>query len=173
MRVAVVGGGINGVMSAWSLRLRGHDVTLFERGVLMGATSSASSKLLHGGLRYLEQGDVRQVYEGLHERRWWMQRAPALTRRVELFLPLYRHAPHGRIALAAGLTAYDMLAGRAGLGRHRWWSAGRSAGKRRGRRRGWSRSRFPAKRRSNGFMNSVQGCSPIWRRKFPTSRAWM
>jgi len=121
MRVAIVGGGINGVMSAWALRGRGHEVALFERGVLMGATSAASTKLLHGGLRYLEQGDVRQVYEGLHERRWWMQRAPTLTRRVELFLPLYSHAPRGRLALAAGLTAYDMLAGRARLGRHRWW----------------------------------------------------
>ena len=125
MRVAIVGGGINGVMSAWALRRRGHDVVLFERSVLMGATSAASSKLLHGGLRYLEQGDVRQVYEGLHERRWWMQRAPMLTRRVELFLPLYRHAPHGRLVLAAGLTAYDLLAGRARLGRHGWWSRGR------------------------------------------------
>ena len=123
MRVAIVGGGINGVMSAWALRQRGHEVALFERGVLMGATSAASSKLLHGGLRYLEQGDVRQVYEGLHERRWWMQHAPTLTRRVELFLPLYSHAPHGRLALAAGLTAYDLLAGRARLGRHRWWGA--------------------------------------------------
>ncbi|MEO6864637.1 MAG: FAD-dependent oxidoreductase, partial [Gemmatimonadaceae bacterium] len=45
MRVAVVGGGINGVMSAWALRARGHEVTLFERGALMGATSGASSKL--------------------------------------------------------------------------------------------------------------------------------
>jgi glycerol-3-phosphate dehydrogenase len=123
VRVAVVGGGINGVMSAWALRVRGHEVVLFERGTLMGATSGASSKLLHGGLRYLEQGDVRQVYEGLHERRWWMQRAPELTRRVELFLPLYRHAPRGRLALAAGLTAYDLLAGRATLGPHQWWSA--------------------------------------------------
>ena len=109
-------------MSAWALRRRGHEVALFERGALMGATSGASTKLLHGGLRYLEQGDVRQVYEGLHERRWWMQHAPDLTRRVELFLPLYSHAPHGRLALAAGLTAYDLLSGRATLGGHRWWS---------------------------------------------------
>ena len=122
MQVAIVGGGINGVMSAWALRKCGHEVTLFERGVLMGATSGVSSKLLHGGLRYLAQGDIRQVYEGLHERRWWMQRVPALTRRVELFLPLYDHAPYGRLALAGGLTAYDLLSGRARLGRHRWWS---------------------------------------------------
>lgn len=123
MRIAVVGGGINGVMSAWALRRRGHDVTLFERGELMGATSSSSSKLLHGGLRYLEQGDVRQVYEGLHERAWWMRAAPSLTRRVELFLPLYSGGPHGYLALSAGLTAYDWLSGRASLGKHRWWRA--------------------------------------------------
>ena len=111
------------MMSAWALQRRGNQVTLFERAALMGATSGASSKLLHGGLRYLEQGDVRQVYEGLHERSWWMQRAPDLTRRVELFLPLYSHAPHGRLTLAAGLTVYDLLAGRSTLGRHRWFSA--------------------------------------------------
>ena len=123
MKAAVVGGGINGVMSAWAISQRGHDVTLFERGELMCATSSASTKLLHGGLRYLEQGDVRQVYEGLHERRWWMQRAPTLTRRVELFLPVYSHAPHRRLTLAVGLTAYDLLSGRTTLGRHSWWNA--------------------------------------------------
>ncbi|HEV2643775.1 MAG TPA: FAD-dependent oxidoreductase [Candidatus Elarobacter sp.] len=123
MRIAVVGGGINGVMSAWALRRRGQEVELFERGVLMGATSSASTKLLHGGLRYLEQGDVRLVREGLHERAWWMKQAPRLTRRVELFLPVYDGAPRGRFTLSVGLTLYDWLSGRATLGAHRWWSA--------------------------------------------------
>lgn len=123
MRIAVVGGGINGVMSAWALRQHGHQVELFERGVLMGATSGASTKLLHGGLRYLEQGDLRQVYEGLHERTWWMRQAPQLTRRVQLFLPLYEGAPRGRLALSAGLTLYDALSGSATLGWHRWWDA--------------------------------------------------
>ena len=54
MKIAVIGGGINGVMTAWELCKYGHSVTLFERHTLISQTSSASSKLLHGGLRYLE-----------------------------------------------------------------------------------------------------------------------
>ena len=122
MHVAVVGGGINGVMTAWRLRERGHTVDLFERDTLMSATSSASSKLLHGGLRYLEQGDVRLVREGLHERAWWLANAPELCHPIELVLPVYRDSPHGRLALAAALTAYDLLAGKATLGRPQWHS---------------------------------------------------
>lgn len=125
MRVAVVGGGINGVMTAWRLRERGHAVELFERDTLMSATSSASSKLLHGGLRYLEQGDVRLVREGLRERAWWLANAPGLCHPIELVLPVYRDSPHGRAALSLALTAYDALAGRATLGRHHWYGAAR------------------------------------------------
>ena len=65
MRFAIVGAGINGVMSAWALLENGHDVVVFERDDPMGATSRASTKLLHGGLRYLEHGDFALVREGL------------------------------------------------------------------------------------------------------------
>lgn len=124
LRVAIVGGGINGVMTAWSLARRGHDVELYERDTLMGATSSASSKLLHGGLRYLEQGDLRLVREGLHERAWWLAHAPQLCHPLELTLPVYDDSPHRRAILGIGLAMYDALAGRAALGRHQWHSAG-------------------------------------------------
>lgn len=125
MHVAVVGGGINGVMSAWRLRERGHEVELFERDTLMSATSSASSKLLHGGLRYLEQGDLLLVREGLHERAWWLASAPHLCHPIELVLPVYGNSPHGRAALSLALTAYDTLAGKARLGRHHWYGVAR------------------------------------------------
>lgn len=121
MQIAVVGGGINGVMSAWELARRGHAVQLLERHSLMSATSSASTKLLHGGLRYLEQGDIRLVYEALHERAWWLRNAPHLTAVVEIFFPIYEHSPRGRLMLEIGLTLYDRLAGKATLGVHRWW----------------------------------------------------
>lgn len=76
MKVAVVGGGINGVMSAWALARRGCEVDLFEKGELMAATSSATSKMLHGGLRYLEHGHFGLVREALRERAWWIGQAP-------------------------------------------------------------------------------------------------
>jgi glycerol-3-phosphate dehydrogenase len=120
LRIAIVGAGINGVMSAWALAEAGHTVVLFERGEPMGETSSASTKLLHGGLRYLEYGAVALVREGLRERAWWLGAAPHLTRRIEIILPVYRESPRGRLVLKAGLLTYDLLAGAARLGWHRW-----------------------------------------------------
>ncbi|WP_213997805.1 glycerol-3-phosphate dehydrogenase/oxidase [Arsukibacterium sp.] len=123
MKLAIVGGGINGLSSAWQLALAGHQVTLFERDTLMAATSSASSKLLHGGLRYLEQGEFRLVREALQERRWWLKKAPQLTRRLPILYPIYRHSRRPRWQLKIGLWLYDAFAGRKGIGRHRWLTA--------------------------------------------------
>ena len=120
MRVAVVGGGINGLASAWVLLQAGHEVTVFERDGLMGATSSASTKLLHGGLRYLEHGQLRLVYEALHERNWWLRQVPELTQALELVVPVYPGSSRPRWKLKAGLWLYDRLAGRGRIGRHCW-----------------------------------------------------
>lgn len=120
MKLAVVGGGINGLSSAWQLALAGHQVSLFERHQLMAATSSASSKLLHGGLRYLEQGEFRLVREALQERRWWLKKAPQLTRRLPILYPIYTDSRRARWQLKIGLWLYDTFAGRKGIGRHRW-----------------------------------------------------
>ncbi len=120
MNIAVVGGGINGVCCVWELAARGHQAVLYERGELMGATSSASSKLLHGGLRYLAQGHVGLVRESLRERGWWLEAAPALTSRLEILLPVYRGGSQPRWRLRLGLLLYDLLAGRQRLGWHRW-----------------------------------------------------
>lgn len=122
MKIAVIGGGINGVMSAWALALKDCSVDLFERGLLMGATSSASTKLLHGGLRYLEQGRLRLVREALHERRWWIVSAPLLARPLEIKLPVYKDSRWPAWRVRCGLTLYDCLAGQATLGRSRWCS---------------------------------------------------
>ncbi|MEE2025282.1 FAD-dependent oxidoreductase [Alkalimonas mucilaginosa] len=120
MRIAVIGGGINGLCTAWQLAKAGHQVQLFERDALMQATSRASSKLLHGGLRYLEQGEFRLVHEALKERRWWLDHTPQLTRRLPLLYPLYRQSRRTRWQLKIGLMLYDLFAGRKGIGRHRW-----------------------------------------------------
>ena len=123
MKIAVIGGGINGLSSAWQLALAGYDVSLFERDSLMQATSAASSKLLHGGLRYLEQGEFRLVREALQERRWWLKKAPQLTRRLPILYPLYNDSRRARWQLKIGLWLYDAFAGRKGIGRHRWLTA--------------------------------------------------
>lgn len=123
MKIAVIGGGINGLSSAWQLALAGHQVSLFERDELMQATSKSSSKLLHGGLRYLEQGEFRLVHEALQERRWWLKKAPHLTKRLPLLYPIYQKGQRSRWQIKIGLWLYDMLSGKKGIGRHRWLSA--------------------------------------------------
>ncbi|WP_303905153.1 glycerol-3-phosphate dehydrogenase/oxidase [Thiohalomonas denitrificans] len=118
-RVAVIGGGINGVMTAWELAKKGHAVQLFEKGTLMSATSSASTKLLHGGLRYLEHGRFSLVREALAERAWWIEQAPHLARPLPILLPIYRKSSRSALKMKIGLTIYDGLAGKACLGRHK------------------------------------------------------
>jgi glycerol-3-phosphate dehydrogenase len=119
MKIAVVGGGINGVMSAWSIARRRHQVDLYEAGELIGATSSASTKLIHGGLRYLEHGEFRLVRESLRERTFWISAAPHLVRPIEIIVPLYKHSRRSRWLMHLGLLLYDLLAGKSRLGRFR------------------------------------------------------
>lgn len=122
MNIAVIGGGINGVMSAWAFAQRGCAVDLFEKGALMSATSRASTKMLHGGLRYLEHGRFRLVREALQERSWWIKQIPDLARPVEIFLPVYKNAGRSRWVVGAGIRIYDLLAIGSGFPRGRWYS---------------------------------------------------
>ncbi len=115
----VIGGGIHGCAVARDAALRGLRVALFERGDLGCATSSASTKLAHGGLRYLETLRLSLVREGLRERHHLLHAAPHLTRALPFLLPLYDGGRWGRWTLRAGLTVYDLLAGGDTPGRHR------------------------------------------------------
>lgn len=123
MKVAIVGGGINGIMIAWELARQGCEVVLFERAGLMQATSAASSKMLHGGIRYLEQGHFRLVRESLQERAWWLARAPkSLAGPLALLIPVFENGPRGRWILGAGVKLYDWLARGSGFPVSRWLS---------------------------------------------------
>ncbi|MBL8421611.1 MAG: FAD-dependent oxidoreductase, partial [Dechloromonas sp.] len=110
MKVAVIGGGINGVMTAWAFARRGDCVDLFEKGRLMSATSRSSTKMLHGGLRYLEHGHLGLVREALQERSWWIRQAPQLVNPLELLIPIYRNGERAKWLVGAGIRLYDLLA---------------------------------------------------------------
>jgi glycerol-3-phosphate dehydrogenase len=109
--VLVIGGGILGAGIAAEAAHAGLAVALVDRGDFGGATSSGSSKLIHGGLRYLRMGDVRLVREAHGERRALLRVvAPHLVRPLPFFLPLYRGGPLRPTTVRAGLWAYSLLA---------------------------------------------------------------
>jgi len=119
----VIGGGINGAGIVRDAVLRGLRTALVERGDLASGTSSTSSKLVHGGLRYLEQGHVRLVLQACRERELLRRLAPHLVRPQRFLFPVYAGGPVGRAKLALGLWAYDLLAGWWQVHRHRMLSA--------------------------------------------------
>lgn len=112
----IVGGGINGVGIARDAAGRGLKVLLCEKGDLAGATSSASSKMIHGGLRYLEHGAFRLVRESLAEREVLLKTAPHLVRPMRFVLP-HGRGQRPRWMLRAGLFFYDRLGGARSLPR--------------------------------------------------------
>ncbi len=107
----VCGGGIYGAWTAYDAALRGLRVALVEQGDWASATSSASSKLIHGGLRYLETYDFKLVRKALRERRMLLQAAPHRVWPLRFGVPVYSDSRNGTLKLKAGLTLYDTLAG--------------------------------------------------------------
>jgi glycerol-3-phosphate dehydrogenase len=107
----VIGGGIIGAGIAEAATAHGLDVALVEHGDFACATSSASSKLIHGGLRYLQMGDIRLVREAHQERRALMTVvAPHLVHRLPFVFPLYRDGPHRPWFVRTGVLLYSALA---------------------------------------------------------------
>ncbi len=119
MRIAVIGGGINGAGITWELARKEYAVTLFEKGVCGAQTSSATTKMIHGGVRYLEGLHVGLVHEALHDRAWLLQHLPELVHPIEIILPVYSDSPRSRFEIRIGLALYDLLAGRQNIARHR------------------------------------------------------
>lgn len=116
--LAVIGGGATGLGLALDAATRGLSVVLIERDDFAKGTSSRSTKLVHGGVRYLAQGNISLVYEALHERTTMLNNAPHLARALSFVMPCHRfwEMPF----YGAGLLIYDLLAGRRSLGRTRF-----------------------------------------------------
>ncbi|HEV2216270.1 MAG TPA: glycerol-3-phosphate dehydrogenase/oxidase [Candidatus Dormibacteraeota bacterium] len=115
VELLVIGGGIVGARIAFEAARRGFSVALVDAGDFGGATSSASSKLVHGGFRYLPMGDISLVRQSQRERAVLLESvAPNLVRPLPFLLPAYRGAAKGPGTIAAGILLYKSLAGRGG-----------------------------------------------------------
>ncbi len=119
----VIGGGIQGVAVARDAALRGLRVILAERGDFASGTSSRSSKLIHGGIRYLETGQFRLVREALRERALLLTLAPEYVRPLPFLIPHYAHEGRSRLTISIGLKLYAAFAGRHHLEEHRFVDA--------------------------------------------------
>lgn len=106
--VLVVGGGISGATIAWDASLRGLKVALVDKADFSSGTSSASSKMVHGGLRYLANGEIGLVREALGERRIWERIAPHMVDPLPFLIPLYQSKTN-KWVLQIGLILYDIL----------------------------------------------------------------
>lgn len=113
--LAIIGGGATGLGLALDAAKRGYSVVLLEAADFAKGTSSRSTKLVHGGVRYLAQGNVSLVYEALHERTILLHNAPHLACALSFVMPCYRFWEQPFYGI--GLLLYDFLAGRRSLGR--------------------------------------------------------
>ena len=112
--VVIIGGGATGLGAAVDAATRGYDTLLVEQSDFAKGTSSRSTKLVHGGVRYLAQGDISLVLEALHERGLLMQNAPHLVKNLAFIIPNYEWWDGPFYVI--GMKVYDMMAGKLGLG---------------------------------------------------------
>ncbi|MGH9771951.1 MAG: FAD-dependent oxidoreductase [Candidatus Acidiferrales bacterium] len=120
--LAVIGGGVNGAATAREAALRGLKVALVEARDFASGTSSRSSKLIHGGLRYLAQHEFRLVREARRERRLLFRLAPHLVQTLPFLMPVYQGDPYSPLKIRAGLSLYDWLGNLGREDRHRFYS---------------------------------------------------
>ena len=122
LKVAIIGGGINGIFTAWKLSEKGYQVDLFDSKSVLSQTSSSSSKLLHGGIRYLELGHFSLVRQSLVDRYWWYKNAQEYCTPFEMIIPIYLNSKRRALVVYLGAILYQFLAGKFSLGKSRWIS---------------------------------------------------
>ena len=112
--VLIIGGGATGLGAAVDAASRGYSTLLLEAHDFAKGTSSRSTKLVHGGVRYLEQGNIKLVREALKERGWLLENAPAVTQKLGFVIPAFSWVQ--KIYYGTGLKVYDVLSGKLSLG---------------------------------------------------------
>lgn len=107
--LCVVGGGIYGACVAWDATLRGLTVALVDKGDFGHATSSNSQKVVHGGFRYIKNGDIARMRESIRERAAWMRIAPHLVHPLPILIPTYRDVKKAKQLVSMALAAYNLI----------------------------------------------------------------
>lgn len=120
--LAIIGGGINGAAIARDAALRGLSVILLEKDDFASGTTSWSTRLIHGGLRYLEHFEFELVHESLVERGRLLENAPHLVAPLPLVLPVFRGGKHAPSKLRAGMYLYDFFSRGDAMPKHKWFS---------------------------------------------------
>ncbi len=120
--VLIIGAGINGAGIARDAAMRGLKVLLIDKGEPGAGTTSASTRLIHGGLRYLEHFEFGLVRESLREREILLKIAPHLVRPLPITIPIYNQGKRGRLTIRAGMVLYDLLSWGKSLPRHQMLS---------------------------------------------------
>jgi glycerol-3-phosphate dehydrogenase len=107
--LVIIGGGIFGICAAWDATLRGLSVALVESGDFSHATSANCFKIVHGGIRYLQHGDLVRIRRSSEERNALLRMAPHLVQPLPIIIPTYGHGMSGKEILAAALSLYDLI----------------------------------------------------------------
>lgn len=118
----VIGGGVNGLATAWDAALRGLRVAIIDKDDWGSGTSSWSSRLIHGGLKYLEHVEFGLVYESLRDREWLLRAAPHLVKPLAFIMPFYKTNKNGPAILRLGMFLYDVLSFGKSVPNHRIFS---------------------------------------------------
>jgi glycerol-3-phosphate dehydrogenase len=124
--ILVIGGGVTGVSIARDAALRGFNTALVERADFASGTSSKSSKLVHGGVRYLESFEFGLVFEASRERRYALRNSPHLVRPLPFVFPVHKDDPRPLWQIAIGMWLYDAMATFRNIERHQIWGKGRA-----------------------------------------------
>tara|TARA_B100001027_G_scaffold185452_1_gene137730 strand:- start:199 stop:1260 length:1062 start_codon:yes stop_codon:yes gene_type:complete len=116
-KIGIIGGGITGLIVGIFLAKEGHKVSILEKNTLLSQTSSKTTKLLHGGLRYLENFHFNEVKNGLNDRSWWLENFPKHTRELKILIPFENIFSLALIKSLLGIKLYEFLAGSKNLGK--------------------------------------------------------